>query len=148
MVMEPDAVVGSIAPHALADLLTAIHRAGHGHNTRVFDPRRGDFDGQLARAGIPTNALALERRQDDAIVLIHAPRRAEQAAELLRRAGAADVQPIVIGRQSASTLLTFDPATLAKKPRRPARRRPAPVPTTLDDGAAEPNEQPGEPASH
>lgn len=142
--MEPDAVVGTIPSHALADLLTTIHRSGHGHNTRVFDPRRGDLEGPLARAGVPSTALAAGRSPDDAVVLIHAPRRTEQVVALLRQAGAAEVQAIAIGRQSASSLLAFDSASMARKPRRGGRRRSTVPPSPTTPASPDAGEQAGD----
>jgi hypothetical protein len=132
--MDSDTVLASIDASMLPELLATIHRSGFGHSTRVIDPRRGDFEGQLARAGIEL-AETPPRHPDDPLVVVHAPSRTAQISALLREAGAAHVRSIAIGRNTSSAVMTFDPSTMARRSKSTRRiKTPIPQPT------AEPSE--------
>lgn len=107
-----DVVVAAVDRAQLSFVLSAIHRNGYGHLTRVLDPERGDVAGQLRRAGIAVPAaFALDGGQRVA-VMISAAARTLAAAELLHRLGAApvwttgrttDPTPLLIGSLSNLT---------------------------------------------
>ncbi len=91
---EADTVIAVVERSQLSGLLTAIHRAGHGHHARVLDPARGSLAGQLQRAGIAGQDELLSHGKHAVLVLVHAPGRAQTIAALLQRAGAQRVIPV------------------------------------------------------
>ncbi len=55
--MPGEYVIALVGTDQLPVALAALHHAGYGSNARVFDPARGDVDGQLRRAGVPPEGL-------------------------------------------------------------------------------------------
>lgn len=88
---QPDTVVAIVLSPALPNLLTNLHRNGYGPVTRVIDSARGDLDGQLRRAGLELQGLLEAPDAPFAVVLVHAPNRTEQVANLLRDHGSRNV---------------------------------------------------------
>jgi hypothetical protein len=87
-VLNSDDTVLATVPRALmAQLLTAIHRGGFGHLTKVLDEKRSPVTGQLERAGVEI-PLGFIVEHDHTVVMISAPARTGTAIELLRRYGA------------------------------------------------------------
>jgi hypothetical protein len=111
-------VIATIERAKLSEALTAIHRGGFGHLTRVLDPERGEVIGQLRRAGVDVPAgFALDRGNGVAI-MISAAARASAAADLLRRFDAGSIW--TAEKSAASQPLPF--GSLA--PRSRSRRGP------------------------
>jgi hypothetical protein len=84
--MAADTVIGVFERDQLPAALAAVHRAGYGPNARVLQSERGDLSGQLRRAGIvdpPTLAAS-----DLLLLVLFAPSRVSNAADLLQRTGA------------------------------------------------------------
>ena len=106
--------IASIERSHLSVLLTAVHRGGFGHLTRVLDPARGDVAGQLRRAGavIPDGFVLGESR---VAVMISAPARVTAASELLERHGAQRVW--TVERAGASAPLLLDNASKRNRSR-------------------------------
>jgi hypothetical protein len=97
---EGDTVIAVVPRDRLSAVLTAVHRGGHGHNARVFDPARGDLWGQLRRSGVQQEIELDSRTKDVVLVLIHAPGRVEKTADLFRYAGEHDLH--IVGRIGAT----------------------------------------------
>lgn len=91
--MPAETAVGVLDRALLSDALFAIHRARFGPQTRVLDGTRGPLAAQLRRAGLALDpgplGGALNREQ--ALILVNAPGRSDEAAQLLSRIGASDV---------------------------------------------------------
>jgi len=83
-------VIAAVERAQLSSLLTAIHRSGFGHLTRVLDPDRGDVAGQARRAGagVPDDFVLGDQR---VAVMISAAARTPAATQLLERQGASRV---------------------------------------------------------
>jgi hypothetical protein len=97
-------VLGEISAGHLSYALTAIHRGGHGHHARVFNPERGDLRGQLRRAGIEVPPDLSSRFDDRVLVMLHSPGRVLQAETLLKSAGA--LRTYVVSRAGAETFVS------------------------------------------
>ena len=98
-----DVVVAAVDRAQLNAALSAVHRGGYGHLTRVLDPARGDVAGQLRRAGIAVPAGFVLDGARCVAVMVAAAARTPAAASLLRQIGAADVW--TTGRTTAPTPL-------------------------------------------
>ncbi len=82
-----DTVLATVHRSQLGQLLTAVHRNGFGHLTKVLDDKRSPVRGQLERAGVaPPIGFAVEL--DHVVVMISAPARTGVAVELVLRYGA------------------------------------------------------------
>jgi hypothetical protein len=81
-------VIAAVESANLSTILTAIHRGGLGHLTRVLDPKRGDVAGQLRRAGVEVPEGFSLGSDNRVAVMISAAARTPAATELLRRQGA------------------------------------------------------------
>ena len=82
--LPADTVLAAVEVARLPEILLGIHQGGFGSAARVLDPTRGATAGQLQRAGyrIPAEIGA---NPDFAVVLIHAPGKAEFIGTCLRR---------------------------------------------------------------
>lgn len=98
-----DIVIAAVERAQLSAILTAIHRGGFGHLTRVLDPERGDVAGQLRRAGVAVPDGFALNGESRVAVMISAAARANAATELLRRLGAVSVW--TAGRSAAPSPL-------------------------------------------
>jgi hypothetical protein len=107
-------VLGEVPAAHLSFALTAIHRGGHGHHARVFNPERGDVRGQLKRAGIAVPAGLSAKLDDRVLIMLHAPGRVVQAQALLQSAGA--LQTHIVERRGAEAFVS----PLFQVPARPA----------------------------
>lgn len=87
-VASSDAVVAVFGRDQLSAGLVAIHRAGFGPSARVLDPRRGDLDLQLRRAGHGIPVSVADVGSDSVLLLVVAPGRAERVIDLVNRTGA------------------------------------------------------------
>jgi hypothetical protein len=86
-----DVVVAAVDRASLSAVLSAIHRSGYGHLTRVLDPERGDVTAQLRRAGIAV-PVGFEFDGTQRVgVMISAAVRTPAAAALLRQLDASEV---------------------------------------------------------
>ncbi len=93
--MAADTVIGVFERDQLPAALAAVHRAGYGPNARVLQGDRGDLPGQFRRAGIDSPpALSVN---DGPILVLFAPSRVAQAADLLQRSGARAVHVVTRG---------------------------------------------------
>jgi len=54
----PDTLIAVIPRSRLSATLTAFHRNGYGHVTRVLDPERAPVAQQLGRAGVHESRIA------------------------------------------------------------------------------------------
>ena len=84
-----DTVLATVARSHTGPLLTAIHRGGFGHLTKVLDATRSPVLGQLHRAGVDIPA-GFTIGPDQIVVMISAPARTGAALDLLMRHGAAE----------------------------------------------------------
>lgn len=117
MLPAEDTVLAFVPCERIGDVLTAAHRAGFGHLTRVLDGRRSPVIGQLARAGIALpDAFAVG--QDGLVVAIAAPARTARALELVNKNGAT---------ASWITSRAAPPAPVLSNPNRARIRRPVPI---------------------
>jgi hypothetical protein len=108
-----DTVIGVFERDQLPAALAAIHRAGYGPNARVLQGR--DLPGQFKRAGIdspPTLSVP-----DGPILVVFAPSRVAQAADLLQRSGACAVHVVTRGADR----IPYAPAGWAPPERRPRK---------------------------
>jgi len=82
--LPADTVLAAVEAGRLPEILIGIHQGGFGAAARVLDPNRGATTGQLQRAGyrIPAEIGA---NPDFAVLLIHAPGKAEFIGTCLRR---------------------------------------------------------------
>jgi hypothetical protein len=100
-----DHVLGSFPRSALSDALVAMHRAGFGPQTRVFDGVRDDVARQIERAGLRVDGDAV-LPADDIVIVVTAPGRTSQVAALFARLGA---ESILYAARSPSTAQTTTP---------------------------------------
>ncbi len=119
--MASDCVYGVIDRARLPSLLTAIHRQGFGHLSRVLDPSRGPFERQLAAAGLALDAPALAMPADHVLVAIHAAARESQARVVLAQHGATTIAACS-AKPTGLPGLSADLATLVDRPRQRATR--------------------------
>jgi hypothetical protein len=84
---NPDHVLGVFARERLSEALSATHRAGFGPYTRVFDGQRSSTASQLSRAGLEI-ATGPAPEPEDLVIVVQAPGRVDQVAELFHQLGA------------------------------------------------------------
>jgi hypothetical protein len=93
-----ETVVSAFERDRLSEGLARLHARGFGPAARVLDGGRGDLVGQAGRAGLPSEMVdrlvPLERRPSTVMLVVHAPARGEQVAELLGGAGALAVEVV------------------------------------------------------
>lgn len=87
MSIPDEIVIAAVSRERLPALLTAVHRFGVGHLTRVLDPKRTPVAGQLTRAGV-SMPIGFALEPDAVAVMIAAPARARRVEDLLRTHGA------------------------------------------------------------
>ena len=85
--MHPS-VVAVITEDIQNDVIAAFHAAGVGHLTRVIRRERGEIAGQLARAGVNTEALPRTLPDADRVVLVTPATSALETACLALQRGA------------------------------------------------------------
>jgi hypothetical protein len=112
----PEIAIGSIERATLSALLTAVHRGGYGHVTRVIDPERGDEIGQLRRAGVTVPDGFRVADTGNVAVMISAAARTPAAVELLRRYGATDIWTAARATAPATLLLGAMSSRRTKSP--------------------------------
>jgi hypothetical protein len=123
--MAADTVIGVFERDQLPAALAAIHRAGYGPNARVLQGDCGDLPGQFKRAGIDSPpALSIA---DGPILVLFAPSRVAQAADLLQRSGARAVHVVTRGVDR----IPYAPVGWAPPERRP--RKPLTPETSTDE---------------
>jgi len=83
----PDHVLGVFGRERLNEALSATHRAGFGPHTRVLDGQRSSTTTQLSRAGLEI-AVGPTPEPQDLVILVQAPGRVDQVAELFHQLGA------------------------------------------------------------
>ena len=93
----PDTLLAVVPRSRLSSVLTAFHRGGYGHVTRVLDPERSPLPQQLGRAGIRESRLATADVHDAVVLFVSAPQRTTDAAALAVGQGAADVELVLCG---------------------------------------------------
>lgn len=81
-------MVAAVPRDALSDVLTAVHRSGYGHRSRVIDPQRGDVVGQFVRAGVAVPEHMDVDAHNDVLLVISAAARAATATALVLSQGA------------------------------------------------------------
>src|SRR3954452_19339203 len=119
--MAADTVIGVFDRDHLPAALAAIHRAGYGPNARVIQGDRGDLPSQFSRAGIEA-PVGLESAHGPVLV-VFAPSRVAQAADLLQRSGAQAIHVVSRGVDR----IPYAPVGWARpqpKPRKPPVTRP------------------------
>jgi hypothetical protein len=92
-------------------MLTAFHRNGYGHVTRVLDPERAPLAQQLGRAGVRASRIAETEPVDSVLLFVHAPKRTTEAAALAIANGATDAEAVACGEPVSAAvapgLITF-----------------------------------------
>jgi hypothetical protein len=94
----PDTILALVNRSRLSVVLTAFHREGFGHVTRVLDPERSPLVEQLHRAGVENSRLAGGQLNDTVLLFAHVPMRTTAAAALAVAHGAHDVEVVTCGR--------------------------------------------------
>ena len=102
-----DAVIAVMTREQLSAALVATHRAGFGPNARVFDPARGDIDGQLARAGLPIHLAQSDKEPTVALIVVMAPGRADRVEATLRDHGARSIYRVARGAGGEARVSTL-----------------------------------------
>ena len=100
----PDTLLAIIPRLRLSDTLTAFHRDGYGHVTRVLDPIRASLANQLGRAGVQSSRLVTASINDAVLLFVHAPMRTTAAAALAVTNGALDVDLVTCGQPVAAAI--------------------------------------------
>jgi hypothetical protein len=117
-----DTVLAVVPRAALSAVLTAFHRNGYGHVTRVLDPERAPVPDQLRRAGI--SGCRLASLTPNACVLLHVyvPERTTPAASLAVAHGALDCELVHAGGIPVTTAASLLSAAGDRRERRAGRR--------------------------
>ena len=92
-----DTLLAIVPRVRLSAVLTAFHRDGYGHVTRVLDPERAPLRNQLGRAGVQRSRLANAPLTDAVMLFVHAPMRTSAAAALAVTHGALDIELVPCG---------------------------------------------------
>jgi len=100
----PDTLLAIIPRRRLSETLTAFHRDGYGHVTRVLDPDRAPLAKQLGRAGVQSSRLATLSLNDAVVLFVHAPMRTTAAAALAVVHGALDVDVVTCGQPVSAAI--------------------------------------------
>lgn len=95
---DPDHVLGVFARERLSEALSAMHRAGFGPYTRVFDGQRSNAASQLARAGLEIT-VGEAPGPEDLVIVVQAPGRVDRVAGLFRQIGA---QMVTLAQRSTA----------------------------------------------
>ena len=93
----PDTLLAVVPRSRLSSILTAFHRGGYGHRTRVLDPERSPLAQQLGRAGVRESRIATGDVRDAVVLFVGAPQRTTDAAALAVSQGAIDVEVVTCG---------------------------------------------------
>lgn len=127
----PDTVLALVQRSRLSVVLTAFHREGYGHVTRVLDPERSPLTAQLLRAGVDRSRLAAARTDDSVLLFVHAPMRTTIAAALAVSHGAHDVEVVTCAKMTAGAVV---PGMMTRSRTRRDRRSDATGPVVPSDG--------------
>jgi hypothetical protein len=92
-----DTLLAIVPRVRLSAVLTAFHRDGYGHVTRVLDPERAPLPNQLGRAGVQSSRLANAPLTDAVMLFVHAPMRTAAAAALAVAHGALEIALVPCG---------------------------------------------------
>jgi hypothetical protein len=92
-----DTLLAIVPRVRLSAVLTAFHRDGYGHVTRVLDPERAPLPNQLGRAGVQNSRLANTPLTEAVMLFVHAPMRTSAAAALAVAQGAMDIELVPCG---------------------------------------------------
>ncbi len=92
-----DTLIAVIPRSRLSATLTAFHRNGYGHVTRVLDPERAPVAHQLGRAGVNESRIASAELVDAVVLFVPAPKRTADAAALAVAHGATDAEVVSCG---------------------------------------------------
>jgi len=113
-----NSVAATFPDSRMSEVLSVVHRQGHGHHARLIRCGHRDFTAQLERAGVPvTIQHAFSSSAETCILVIEAPHQTGSVAELLLGLGAIQVERYA-GARPVSTLFNFDPALLRYRTRR------------------------------
>gem|GEM_PF-5699434 len=82
---QGDTVITRLSRAQLSGALTALHRGGFGHLTKVLDPGRSSISGQLSRLGI-TLPTGFTVNDDCVAVVVMAPAQTGVVEEIFRYA--------------------------------------------------------------
>jgi hypothetical protein len=121
----PDTLIAVVPRSRLSAILTAFHRNGYGHVTRVLDPDRAPVAQQLGRAGVHESRVASADLADAVVLFVPAPKRTTDAAALAVAHGATDAE-VVTGGTPVSAAVVPGLITFAghRRGRRAERRTP------------------------
>ncbi|MCC6313848.1 MAG: hypothetical protein IT337_07520 [Thermomicrobiales bacterium] len=115
-----DSVAAIFREDQTAQVLSVIHRSGHGHHARLIRETGTALTERLRRTGLPPLFQESASGQIGAVVLIvDAPHQAQRVSELLLGLGALRVERFQAASVSSS-VLSFDKAALGE---RRSRRR-------------------------
>jgi len=107
----PDTLIAVVPRSRLSAMLTAFHRNGYGHVTRVLDPERAPVAQQLGRAGVHESRIASLEFSDAVVLFVPAPKRTNDAAALAVAHGATDAEVVTCGTPVSAAvapgLITF-----------------------------------------
>ena len=128
-----DTLIAVVPRARLSAMLTAFHRNGYGHVTRVLDPERAPVAQQLGRAGVHESRIASAKLDDSVILFVPAPKRTSDAASLAVAHGATDAEVVTCGTPVSAAvvpgLITF---AGYRRGRRTERRTPRAAEITPD----------------
>jgi hypothetical protein len=134
----PDTLLALVPRARLSSMLTAFHRNGYGHVTRVLDPERAPLAQQLGRAGVRASRIAEAEPIDSVLLFVHAPKRTTEAAALAVANGATDAEVVTcsepVSAAVAPGLISF---AGNRRGRRAERRAPQPSDTPTPELAAD-----------
>jgi hypothetical protein len=103
-----EVVVGAFERDQLSEGLARLHGQGFGPAARVLDGAHGDLTGQAGRAGLQVELVdrlvPADRRRTTVLLVVHAPARGAQVADLLGGAGALVVEVIDPARPTFAPL--------------------------------------------
>ena len=100
----PDTLLALVPRARLSSMLTAFHRNGYGHVTRVLDPERAPLAQQLGRAGVRESRIAGTESADSVLLFVHAPKRTTEAAALAVANGATDAEVVACGAPGSAAV--------------------------------------------
>lgn len=133
----PDTLLALVPRSRLSSMLTAFHRNGYGHVTRVLDPDRAPLAQQLGRAGVGESRMATAEPGDAVLLFVHAPKRTTDAAALAIANGATDAEVVACGAPVSAAVIPGLITFAGNKRGRRADRRAARPDDAVPDLAAD-----------
>ena len=124
-----DTLIAVVPRARLSSMLTAFHRNGYGHVTRVLDPERAPVAQQLGRVGVHESRIASAELADSVILFVPAPKRTSDAAALAVAHGATDAEVVTCGTPVSAAVV---PGLITFAGHRRGRRAERRAPRTVD----------------